>query len=169
MLVASLAGYLMALNTDSIVHEEAAQESLPAAANEQRTEEACVIAWEFLYETCGHTVKAESKINSDMTGLTLKEFEAKFKNIKVLDFSPKALTLQKSIKQYCPDHLILKAYDGVLGVFKTNLGSDQMSLSMRLAIPYEEVPDDLKTALYYGAVFNSMEEVEQYIAKKIEQ
>jgi hypothetical protein len=169
MMAASLAGYLMAVKTGAVLPPDVQEEPMPAAANEQRTEEGCIVSWEFIYETCGHTVKAKSEASADMTGLTLKEFQSKFKNIKVLDFSPKAITLQKRIEQYCPNHMILKSYDNVLGVFKPELGSDELSLVKRLAIPPSEVPENLKTALYYGAVFNSMDEVEAFVSKKIEQ
>lgn len=167
MLLISLAGYFTAQMEGVAVPEESEAEYLPAAAEEQRTASDCRVTWEFKYETCGHMLYAQSDIPEDMKGLTLKELEGKFNNIKVLDFSPKSISLQKSFRQYCPDHLILKAYDGVLGVFKNEFGTEKMVLNMRLAIPYESVPDSLKPVLYYGAVFNSMEDMQSYITKKI--
>lgn len=169
MLIAALIGYLMAVNTSPVVpKQEEEEEPLAAAANEQRTGEDCVITWEFVYETCGHTIKAESRITQDMTGLTLKEFSNTFSDIKVLDFSPKAVTLQKKIDQYCPNHYILKQNGGILGIFRNKLGTDKMALYMPVEIPFNQTPDELKTALYYGEVFNTVEDAETFISKKIQ-
>ncbi len=168
MLIAALAGYLMAMNTDPATPKQEEEEPLAAAANEQRTAEGCVITWEFVYETCGHTIKAESKIAQEMAGLTLKEFESKFSDIRVLDFSPKAVTLQKKIHQYCPNHYILKVNGSVLGIFRNELGTDKMALYMPLEISYSQAPEELRTALFYGEVFNSVEEAESFVSKKIQ-
>ena len=73
LLIASLIGYFMAKFEGTVNPEESEAEPLPAAADEQRTDSDCKVAWEFKYETCGHTLYAESEIPDEMKGLTLKE------------------------------------------------------------------------------------------------
>lgn len=140
---------------------------VPAAADEQKTQNDCTVTWEYVYGYCGHKKTAEAPITEDMTGLTLKQLESKFRNIKIIDFSPKYLTLQKKIDQYCPDHLILKVSGDTLGVFRTDTGKDTASMISRVAIPYSAIPEQYRQQLQYGDVFNSMEEIQKFIAEKL--
>lgn len=166
----ALAGYgLAVLSEQEKLQKQAAEAEpeVPVALNEQRTSEEAAVTWEYVYEYCGHKVTAELPIAADMAGLTLKEFENRFKNIKVVEFAPDNLLLQKKIEQYCPEHLILKLEQGQLGVYRTDAGKDTMSMIYRVEISYSAIPEEYRQALLHGEVFNSTEDVQKFIAEKL--
>lgn len=166
----ALAGYGMAVLSEQEKtgkRKAEAEPEMPVAQNEQKTGEDCAVTWEYIYEFCGHKVTAESDIEPDMTGLTLREFESRFKNIKVVEFSPNKLVLQKKISQYCPNHLILKLNEGALSVYRTDAGKDTLSMVYRVELSYSDVPERYRQALLHGEVFNSTEDVQKYIAEKL--
>ena len=168
LLCAAMAGLLLAQNETGAAQDAAEEDPVAVDANEQKLADDCSVTWEFYYETCAHTVEATSKIPTEMAGLTLKALQSKYPNLQVLDFAPHHIALQKSIKQYCPDHFILKNDKGELVIFKTDLGKDTVSVVQRMGIAMSSVPADLQDELSYGCVMSSMDEVQQYIAERIE-
>ncbi|MEL7609863.1 MAG: hypothetical protein AAGU74_10185 [Bacillota bacterium] len=120
------------------------------------------IVWKYYFTLCGE--EYESSVHPDITGLTLKDITDKYPGAKVLDMTSQKVVVQMRIDEYCPDHYVLVMTDqDVVCIFKTNPTTYESEQVMQLDIDTDALEESVRSALYAGIPFDSLEQIDAYL------
>ena len=160
---AGLIGYLVAKNEPRVVKQEKVLQDVPVGADEAKIAAGATVDWEYEYKMCSHHIYLHCEVEEHMVGLTFSQLQEQYPDIRIVSFDTDALVLKMSFDCYCPDHYILKRFRDELAIFRTILGSDEQEIYKEIPLRFEEINEEEKEVLETGKLFNSLEEVEEYL------
>lgn len=160
---AGTAGYVLASNEPRVVDVAPEVTDVPAGADDARIEKGALIEWDYGYRMCSHHIYLTCEAGEDTAGLTFTEFRHEHPDVRIVSFEPYRLSLKMSFDCYCPRHFILRKHKDNLAILRTLLGSDEQEVFLEVPIRFDSIEEDKIKVLEAGKLFDSLEELEQYI------
>jgi hypothetical protein len=159
-----LFGLLLAANEPRVVKQTPAKTSvLPAGADDAKVSANAEVEWDYDYKMCTHHIYIHCTADKSMTGLTLTQLQASFPGVRIVSFAPDKLVLSKSFDCYCPNHYLLKRYKDELAVFITVLGTCDQEVYREIPMKFNNISEDEKTVLEIGKLFETLDDLENYL------
>lgn len=114
------------------------------------------------YTKCKDERIEERRAEDSEIGLNRQEIKAKFPNWEVREFSSPQVILTKELNEYCPNHFILKAKDGIVVIY---LPSDEENTERNIekTQSINNLPSHVQEEIRKGLVLDSLEEVEYFM------
>jgi hypothetical protein len=159
---AGAAGFILAKNEPRVV-EVKPEDEVAAGADDSMIAKGAKIDWIYEYGMCSHNIYLSCDADEDMVGLKFSEFQAEYPDVRIVSFEPDKLTLKMSFDCYCPRHYILRRHSNGLAVLRTILGTGEHEIFYEVPVRFEEINGDEKIVLEAGKLFDSIEEMEEYI------
>ena len=165
--LALIAGILMGMTIGlSMASKQAAEatESVEAGnVGRERILPSTGILLHAVFSGCGHE-KTILLDNTPYIGMSELELGRSLTDETIESFSAERVYLHAQREGYCPDHLVLKAEEGMLCVYRTKQSTLEKELMYRLTVPEGQRPFPQEDALREeGLVFNSLSEINAYL------
>ncbi len=157
------AGYTLARGEPRLREAPEATEAV-AAAGAARISQNATICWEYVYEMCAHTVTVETPADEAMAGMTFTQLQEKYPDARIVAFEAQRVALRMYFTCYCPEHYILREYQGELAIFRTKEGTDEPRVFRLIHMDFSEIEAGERAVLEVGRAFDSEEDAESYIA-----
>lgn len=117
------------------------------------------------YTDCNHETNYEEKVSKNMINLTKEEFENKFPEYKLKEFSKEEIIVEEKIEGICNNHFKLSLGDEFIEIFKLNSEEEEeLYLVTNISIDYLPKNDIEKLSsgiLVYG-IDNINSKLEDY-------
>ncbi len=143
--------------------KETEESEVAVGAGEEKIEKGATVFWDYEYKMCCHHIYISCEVDESMAGLTFSQLQKEYPNVRIVSFDTKELSLKMSFDCYCPNHYILKHYRDELAVSRTILGTDDQEICLEIPIRFDNIPEDEKKVLETGKLFDSLEEIEEYV------
>ncbi|WHH59302.1 BofC C-terminal domain-containing protein [Petroclostridium sp. X23] len=116
------------------------------------------------YEGCGHDILTENTVTEDEVGITEADLKIKYSDWSMENFSAQQVIFTKSNDGKCPNHYIVKEYQGEVGLFYQNAPEGKESF-VRLIdnINLKQLRQDDREKIQNGIFIDSDEELAQLI------
>ena len=102
-----------------------------------------------LYKKCGHEIAETTRVSKDIVNLDEKEFENKYKDYQLEDFSDKQISVYKEVDKMCPEHYKIGSAEGIINIYvKNENGEDELYEVTNIALEY--LPEEEKEKLRNG-------------------
>jgi hypothetical protein len=160
---AGVTGYFLAANEPRIVEVTPEVSDMPAEADNARIEKGATVEWDYEYRMCGHHIYLHCEADETMIGLTFSELQAANPDVRIVSFEAKNVSLKMSFDCYCPRHYILKQYRDELAIYRTVLGTQEQEVYVEVPIRFSVADEDEQPVLETGKLFDSLEELENYL------
>lgn len=160
---AGITGYTMARSEPRLRAEPEASEAVAAEADNVRISDNATVRWEYEYEMCGHTVVVETPVDDKMSGLTFTQLQQAYPDERIVLFDMNEVVLRRSFPCYCPEHYMLKEFEGELAIFRTKTGTDEQRVYRLIHISFSKIEEGERTVLTVGRVFDSVQDAEAYL------
>ena len=126
-------------------------------------QEGCEILQTLSYTRCDHTVVRRTTAPVEVYGRSLEDVQALYAEWQITEFSAKEIKMEKQLRLYCPDHLVLMPDGaGMLCVFENKYG-DAMALVKELGIAVKDLPSAAKEEAEIGIGFSTPEDMEMWL------
>lgn len=116
-----------------------------------------VLTIQYQYALCRHTV--EDEVSEGLDGKTETDLLTDYPGATIVEFDAEHAIISVPIDMYCPEHYILKSVEGVLEIHRTVPGKEETSVERKL----DDVSAPADPALETGIVFDSLEDIEEYL------
>lgn len=118
-----------------------------------------VVTVKYIHDPCGHSYE-KTLPTEEVGGLTKAELMLKYPTMEITSFTATGATMECHLKQYCPQHYMVKLENGQLVIYRTQEGTDNQLVIQRVDIdPTMADPNYFKD----GVMFNSLDEVESLL------
>jgi len=148
---------------DNIVTEEFYPENVTVPINQLSYPLLFRIHWVCKYEKCDHTVTFEENIEIEKDKISQEALIARFPDSTVLNLSNTEALMEKRIRQFCPQHFILKSDNNSVGIYKNKVGTDILIKQQTLSVQNDHLDDELRKRIEEGIPFESLEEIEGFL------
>lgn len=117
------------------------------------------------YTDCNHETKYEEKVSKNMINLTKEEFENKFPEYKLKEFSKEEIIVEEKIEGICNEHFKLGLGDEFIEVFRLNSDEEEeLYLVTNINIDYlpENDIEKLDSGILVYGIDNINSKLEDY-------
>ena len=96
-----------------------------------------------------HEIAETTRVSKDIVNLDEKEFENKYKDYQLEDFSDKQISVYKEVDKMCPEHYKIGSAEGIINIYvKNENGEDELYEVTNIALEY--LPEEEKEKLRNG-------------------
>jgi len=155
-------GYYLAQEQPSVKKTDQTS-SVPVAMEKITVVKGCILTTKYVYTMCGHQETSEEVVGSGLVGMTRDEVKKYFDGFNLEVFSADQIVISKTINQYCQKHYILKEQQGEIVILRDIPGTADLELFRQTGISTSMLPADERQKIYYGKVFSSLEDIEEYL------
>lgn len=111
-----------------------------------------------LYKKCGHEIAKSSKVPTDIVNLDEKEFEEKYKEYQIEEFSDKQVSIYNEVDKMCPEHYKIGVAEGVINIYRKDENGEEELYEMT-NISLEYLPEEEQGKLENGIEIIGEEEL----------
>ncbi|MBQ8200418.1 MAG: hypothetical protein IJZ74_01480 [Clostridia bacterium] len=123
----------------------------------------CQVIQHLTFTPCGHDMTRRQSLPVELAGKTRQELTAAYDAWQVTSFASAEVVMVQSLDMYCPEHMVLMPDEGgSLCIFQNRYG-DALALVKELAIPLNELPDDVQNEVRQGKGFDSLDALEKWL------
>lgn len=124
---------------------------------------ACTVTQQMTYAPCGHRMIRRIPLPAELAGRTLNDLSAAYSDWQVTDFSPDAVSMERTLPICCPQHTVLQPDEnGLLCAWQNRYG-DALSLVKALDEAVGDLPDGIQEELRRGKLFDSLDALEKWL------
>ena len=160
---AGITGYTLARDEPRLRAQPEATQAA-AEADNVRISEGATVRWEYEYEMCGHTVVVDAPADENMAGLTFTQLQQSYPDVRIVSFDADLVELRQRFACYCPEHYVLKKYEGELAIYRTKVGTDEQRVFRLIHIDFDSIEADERAVLTLGRVFDTPDDADAYLA-----
>ncbi len=146
--------------------EDKGKASIPSEDNKtddlQRITVDTVVIFEQEYLGCGHKTLDNYKGYQDMLGMTYKEVVELYSEWEIKKFNSNEVSLTRQINDKCLKHYEVKEYNGEIGVFYKNMGTENR-MKQLVPIDVRRLRSEDRKKLSEGIAVDSEEELAQLL------
>ncbi len=132
-----------------LVNNEVKNEYVSTETKEEKISPNAELTKIVLYKKCGHEIAETTRVSKDIVNLDEKEFENKYKDYQLEDFSDKQISVYKEVDKMCPEHYKIGSAEGIINIYvKNENGEDELYEVTNIALEY--LPEEEKEKLRNG-------------------
>lgn len=102
-----------------------------------------------LYKKCGHEIVKSERVSNDVVNLDEMEFEKKYCNYEVEEFSDKQISIYCEMDKMCPEHYRISVAEGIINIYRKNENGEEELYEMT-NISLEYLPEEEQIKLENG-------------------
>ena len=95
-----------------LVENNVKEEYVSTETSEEKISPNTEITKEIFYSKCGHEIIEIQNADTEMVNLTKEEFEKKYKDYQIEEFSSKQINLYTQVAGICPEHYLVGESEG---------------------------------------------------------
>ena len=137
-------------------------ETLEAAAQEEKTTPNTVLVLKKYYTKCEHTITNKATIPEEMVNLTKEEIESKYKEWNLEKFSKDEIVLRKDFEEFCNEHYYLKEENGYVNIYSVD-EEGKFTLKEENVLSCEYLTETDRIELKNGIQINTKEELNKIL------
>lgn len=119
-----------------------------------------LLVFEKYYISCSDKITEERNAEGYEIGLSSQDIRLKFPEWDIYEFSSEKVVLTKEIRDYCPNHFILKDRDGIVVIYMPPEDGDEYKDFEETQVFTDVLPPDVQDEIRKGLVLDSLEDVE---------
>ena len=143
-------------------YEEREQEVITTNTDEEKISPNCKIILTKHYKGCGDTINDYLTVPSEYVNFNKSEFQEKYKDWEIKDFSRNQVKLYREFEGECGEHYVLKDRDGKIIIYKVNEKGKQEEYE-KTEISTDYLPKSDKSAINEGLKVNGKEKLNELI------
>ena len=141
------------------MHNEMEQTYKPVISkNNTKISPNAVLIFKTKYGKCGHTLNRYVVVEDTDVNLTEEEFQNRYSDWEIIDFSEKQVVLLKEVQESCKQHYVIREKDGNLVVYIIN-DDNVETLQQKTNISSEYLTEADLLKLKDGIRVNGLEEL----------
>ncbi len=143
-------------------YEEMEEESIVTNTDEEKVSPNCQITLIKHYKGCGDTINDYLSVPIEYVNLNKEEFQAKYKDWEIKDFSSDKIELYREFEGECGEHYVLQDKAGKVFVYKINEKGKKEEYE-KTDISTDFLPEDDKNSILEGIKVNGKEKLNELI------
>lgn len=145
-----------------LVENNVKEEYVSTETSEEKISPNTEITKEIFYSKCGHEIIEIQNADTEMVNLTKEEFEKKYKDYQIEEFSSKQINLYTQVAGICPEHYLVGESEGIINIYKINeKGETELYETTNVSLEY--LPKDEQEKLEEGIEVIGEEELNQIL------
>ncbi len=142
----------------TVIKNDVENETISTETTEEKISPNAELTEVVLYKKCGHEIAKSSKVPRDIVNLDEKEFEEKYKEYKIEEFSDKQVSIYNEVDKMCPEHYKIGVAEGVINIYRKDEDGEEELYEMT-NISLEYLPEEEKIKLENGIEIIGEEEL----------
>jgi len=128
-----------------LVENNVKEEYVSTETSEEKISPNTKITKEIFYSKCGHEIIEIQNADTEMVNLTKEEFEKKYKDYQIEEFSSKQINLYTQVAGICPEHYLVRESEGIINIYKINeKGETELYETTNVSLEYLPVEEQEK-------------------------
>ena len=142
----------------TVIKNDVENETISTETTEEKISPNAELTEVVLYKKCGHEIAKNSKVPTDIVNLDEKEFEEKYKEYQIEEFSDKQVSIYNEVDKMCPEHYKIGVAEGVVNIYRRNENGEEELYEMT-NISLEYLPEEEQAKLDSGIEIIGEEEL----------
>lgn len=142
----------------TVIKNDVENETISTETTEEKISPNAELTEVVLYKKCGHEIAKSSKAPTDIVNLDEKEFEEKYKEYQIEEFSDKQVSIYNEVDKMCPEHYKIGVAEGVVNIYRRNENGEEELYEMT-NISLEYLPEEEQAKLGSGIEIIGEEEL----------
>ncbi len=142
----------------TVIKNDVENETISTETTEEKISPNAELTEVVLYKKCGHEIAKSSKVPTDIVNLDEKEFEEKYKEYQIEEFSDKQVSIYNEVDKMCPEHYKIGVAEGVVNIYRRNENGEEELYEMT-NISLEYLPEEEQAKLDSGIEIIGEEEL----------
>ena len=142
----------------TVIKNDVENETISTETTEEKISPNAELTEVVLYKKCGHEIEKISKVQTDIVNLDEKEFEEKYKEYQIEEFSDKQVSIYNEVDKMCPEHYKIGVAEGVVNIYRRNENGEEELYEMT-NISLEYLPEEEQAKLDSGIEIIGEEEL----------
>lgn len=142
----------------TVIKNDVENETISTETTEEKISPNAELTEVVLYKKCGHEIAKSNKVPRDIVNLDEKEFEEKYKEYKIEEFSDKQVSIYNEVDKMCPEHYKIGVAEGVINIYRKDEDGEEELYEMT-NISLEYLPEEEKIKLENGIEIIGEEEL----------
>ena len=142
----------------TVIKNDVENETISTETTEEKISPNAELTEVVLYKKCGHEIAKSNKVPRDIVNLDEKEFEEKYKEYKIEEFSDKQVSIYNEVDKMCPEHYKIGVAEGGINIYRKDEDGEEELYEMT-NISLEYLPEEEKIKLENGIEIIGEEEL----------
>lgn len=129
----------------TVIKNNVENETISIETTEEKISPNAELTEVVFYKKCGHEIAKSEKVPTDIVNFNEKEFEEKYKEYQVEEFSDKQVSIYSEVDKMCPEHYKIGVAEGVINIYrKDENGEDELYEMTNISLEYLPQEEQLK-------------------------